>query len=119
MLDEHMRARQQHASDYLLEDEGLTGELTDNQARPLLDWATLQASTLAADPRYSDEEVTSLLKAIRRAIRHVVSTAADEFDTAKLVALAEQKLGEEQGITDEEQRTESGESAAGDEESVF
>lgn len=94
--DDHLTARQQRASEYLLEDEGLTGDLVDDQARPLLDWATSQANLVAADPARSDDEVQAMVKAIRRAVRHIASTAADEYDPQRLVALAAQKLVEEQ-----------------------
>ena len=90
--------RQQRAVDYILEDERLTSDLTDNQARPLIAWATAQAATAAADQTRSDEEVDAALQAIRRALLRVASTAASahEHDAERLVMLAQHALGQPQ-----------------------
>lgn len=92
--DDSLAERQQRAIERILEDEGLTSDLSDDQARPLIAWARYQASLVAADPAYSDEEVTAALRAIRKAVIHVPSRAPNEHDPTRLVALAQQLLNE-------------------------
>jgi hypothetical protein len=87
--------RRRHASEYLLDDERLTRELTDRQARVLLDWATFQALIVAANPAYDEQEFESALTTIRRAVRHVSRTFSDEHDPARLIPLAQEALEQE------------------------
>ncbi len=91
---QELAARQQRASEYFLEHEGLTGDLPDTQARVLLAWASARAGTLAADAARSDAEVDALLGMIRRAVRSVaqtIATAATTDDsTTDLAQRAEQ-----------------------------
>lgn len=89
-----MNERQQRAAERILEDEGLTGTLTDAQARPLIDWASAQAARVAADPTRSDAEVDAALGALRQALLRVSSTAADAQDAERLVALAQQAFAQ-------------------------
>lgn len=92
-MNERMTSeRQQRASERILEDEGLTGDLTDHQARPLIEWASSLATALAADPALSDAAVDAAVGAIRRAVLQVASAAPDEHDPERLVALARAAL---------------------------
>jgi hypothetical protein len=97
MDEAYLLARRQRASDYLLGNERLTRELTDDQARVLLDWASQQTDRAAADRACSDQELDSLLQAVRRAVRHVARTSADEHDPARLMWLAERALADGTG----------------------
>lgn len=97
MNEQHnLTERQQRAVEYIFEDERLTSDLTDDQARPLIAWATAQAATAAADLTRSDEEIDATLRAIRRALLCVASTAASahEHDAERLVMLAQQALSQ-------------------------
>jgi hypothetical protein len=93
--DTYLHARQQRASEYFLENERLTRNLTDDQARPLITWASQQAAWFAADPARSDAEVEQALQAIRRAVLSVAQNAADEHDSARLEALAYAALAQQ------------------------
>jgi hypothetical protein len=84
--------RQQRAAERILEDERLTRDLTDDQARPLVEWASTQAALVAADTTCSETELDDRIAAIRRAVVHVGRTAAGEHDAARLVALAQESL---------------------------
>lgn len=84
--------RQQQAAERILEDAGLTGDLTDTQARPLIDWASSVAARIASDTTCSDDEVDMAVGAVRRAVLYVADAHADEQDVAQLVLLARQKL---------------------------
>jgi hypothetical protein len=84
--------RQQEAVERIQEDERLTSDLTDDQARPLIEWASYQAAMAATNAALSDEAVAQAVSAIRRAIFRVSSDAPDEHDPDTLVALAQQAL---------------------------
>lgn len=84
--------RQQRAAERILEDEGLTGDLTDTQARPLIVWASQRAAAVAVDPARSDEDVSQTVTAIRRAVLRTASAAAAEQTAEELIALAETHL---------------------------
>jgi hypothetical protein len=83
---EDLSERQRRAAEELLEDEGLTGDLTDEQARPLLDWASAEAARAAKDPSRSDEDLSADVARIRRAVREAARDA--EAAPAELVARA-------------------------------
>ncbi len=85
-----MTERQLRAAEYFMEHQRLTSDLVDDQARPLIQWASYQAALAAGDPERTDEELDTIMQSIRRAIRWVVANAADEFDPERLVALANQ-----------------------------
>jgi hypothetical protein len=85
-------ARQQRVREYFQENERLTRELTDEQARALITWASEYVSSIAADPSRSDAQIDSLLQAVRQAVRHVARTFAHEQDSTRLVLLARQAL---------------------------
>jgi L-lactate utilization protein LutC len=95
MDDAARRERQQRASEYFLENERLTRNLTDDQARPLIEWASQQAAWMAADPARSDADVEQVLQAIRRAVLTVAHTAAHEHDRARLEELARAALAQQ------------------------
>jgi hypothetical protein len=94
MDDAHLEARQQRASEYFMENERLTRNLTDDQARPLITWASQQAASIAANPARSDAEVEQALQAIRRAVLAVAHYAAHEHDSTRLEALARAALAQ-------------------------
>jgi len=84
--------RQQLAAERILEDEGLTGDLTDAQASALLEWASAEAAHIAADMAISDAEVEAAVTAIRRAVSQVATSAAAEIEPERLVILAQKAL---------------------------
>jgi hypothetical protein len=92
MDQQQLQARQQRASDYFLENERLTRDLTDDQAQVLVIWASQQASSYAGDPAHSDAQVEAHLLALRSAVLHVARSAPTEHDPQCLVALAAQAL---------------------------
>lgn len=89
--------RQQRAVEYFLDNESLTSDLTDELARPLIEWATTHAAQAAADEQYTDEDLDSLLVALRRAVRHVASDPMDDDTPEQLWARADDALAN-QGI---------------------
>ncbi len=84
--------RQQQAAERILEDPGLTNDLTDAQARPLIDWASSVAARIASDTTCSDDDVDMAVGAVRRAVLYVADAHVDEQDATQLVLLARQKL---------------------------
>lgn len=101
LVDRKLTERQQRAAESIQENETLTSDLTDNQARTLLDWASYQAALIAGDPSRSDQAVDEAVKTIRRAVRHIASNIAgtggtneDEYevDAEHLLTLAQQEL---------------------------
>lgn len=91
MTEDATKERQARAAERLLEDEGLTGDLTDDQAKPLLEWASAEAARAAADPAKTEEELDEALRAIRRAVLKAAQEGASE-DGERLVARAEEAL---------------------------
>src|SRR5688572_2950427 len=87
---DNLTPRQQSAAESIQEDEGLTGDLTDDQARALVRWAGTAAARAAA-PGPSDDEAAALVGAVRRAARQAAHQAAPGQD---IVALAEAALAE-------------------------
>ncbi|MBP1467391.1 hypothetical protein EYB53_016885 [Candidatus Chloroploca sp. M-50] len=90
-MGEKLTPRQEMAAERLMEDEGLTGDLLDEQAAPLIRWAT-EAAVKVAAPEVSEEEEEAGLRAIAQAVRQVARSAGAERDPARLVALAEAAL---------------------------
>lgn len=84
--------RQRRVSEWLMEDAGLTGDLIDSQATPIITWATRLAATIAADAARSDAEVDAAVSAIRRAIMRVASAATSDDSPADLLARLEQTV---------------------------
>jgi hypothetical protein len=85
-------ARRQQAAERIMEDAGLTGDLTDDLARPLIEWATRQADRIAADAARSDAEVDAAIGALRRALLQVTQAATADHTAGQLVALAHHTL---------------------------
>lgn len=85
-------ARQQQAAERIMEDAGLTGDLTDDLARPLIEWATRQAAQIAADAARSDAEVDAAIGAIRRTLLRVTQAVTADHTAGQLVALAHHTL---------------------------
>lgn len=84
--------RQERAAERMLEDEGLTGGLSDEPARALIAWAQQAALGAAAPPERTDEQVAALLQAIRRAARQAAATSPG--DPLLLAAAADRALAE-------------------------
>src|SRR3989442_15228241 len=82
--------RQQRMAERILEDENLRGDLEDDAATALIDWASERAAAAAADPARSDAVVEAQVQAIRQAAR----AAARSGETApqRLIALAAARL---------------------------
>ena len=95
MSDQALSSRQQRAVDYILDDESLTSDLTDDQARPLIDWATEQAARVAADPNRPESEIDNAIRAIRRSILRISSLAPDEHNAERLVGLAQTEFNQQ------------------------
>lgn len=92
--DSALAERQQRAAEHILDDERLTSDLTDDQACPLIEWASYQAALAASDPRRTDEAVDAAVSTLRRAVLRAASIASreQEHDPERLVALARQQL---------------------------
>ncbi|MCC7367806.1 MAG: hypothetical protein IT306_05260 [Chloroflexi bacterium] len=80
--------RQERAAGRILDDEGLRGDLTDDEYQPLLDWALAQTDALAAataalDDEQADTTIEAGLVAIRDALQvaqeaHTAPTLGEE-----------------------------------------
>jgi hypothetical protein len=81
-----MNERQQRMAERILEDENLRGELEDDAATALVDWASAQAAAAAADPARSDAVVEAQVQAIRQAAR--AAALSGETEPQRLIALA-------------------------------
>jgi hypothetical protein len=95
MSDDPLSKRQQRAAEAILEDERLTGDLTDERATLLIEWASQRAVFAAANPNDSDEEIDQRVRAIRWAVRHAARTALETDDAKRLVERAEELLTKE------------------------
>ncbi len=84
--------RQQQAAERIMEDPGLTGDLTDDLAGPLIEWASRQAAHIAADAARSDAEVDVGIGAIRRTLLQVTPLATTDHTAGQLVVLARHTL---------------------------
>lgn len=85
--------RQQRVVERILEDESLRGELEDQAATALINWASERAGTIAADSSRSDQEVDAATQAIRMAAREAAN--GGESDAERLVAAAEAALAKQ------------------------
>lgn len=83
-----LTSRQQRAAERILEDEGLTGELSDGLAEYLIHWAS-DLAIHAAAPQYTDAQADAYIAAIRQAARRAARQAATGQD---LIALAQAAL---------------------------
>ena len=82
--------RQQRMAERILEDERLRGNLEDDAATALVDWASQRAAAAAADPARPDEDVEAQVEAIRKAAR--AAALSGETEPRRLIALAEARL---------------------------
>jgi hypothetical protein len=82
--------RQQRMAERILEDEHLRGDLEDDAATALIDWASARAAAAAADPARTDAAVESQVQAIRQAAR--AAALSGETEPHRLIALASAKL---------------------------
>src|SRR5262245_42926161 len=79
--------RQQRMVERVQEDERLRGDLPDDAATALVEWASKHVAAAAADPARPDAEVEAKVQAIRTAARAVARTG--ETDPQRLIALAD------------------------------
>src|SRR3954452_20427337 len=82
--------RQQRMAERILEDETLRGDLEDDAATALLNWASEQAASAAADPARSDTAVEADVQVIRQAAR--AAALSGETAPPRLIALASAQL---------------------------
>jgi hypothetical protein len=82
--------RQQRLIERVQEDERLRGDLTDDAATALVEWASQRVAAAAADPARPDTDVEAEVQAIRTAAR--AAARAGEADSQRVVALAEAAL---------------------------
>ena len=82
--------RQQRLIERVQEDERLRGDLTDDTATALVEWASQRVAAAAADPARPDADVETEVQAIRTAAR--AAARAGEDDPQRVVALADAAL---------------------------
>ena len=82
--------RQQRMAERILEDENLRGDLEDDAASALVDWASAQAAAAAGDPTRTDAIVEAQVQAIRQAAR--AAALSGETAPQRLIALAAANL---------------------------
>jgi hypothetical protein len=87
--------RQQRMIERVQEDERLRGDLPDDAATALVEWASQRVATAAAEPSRPDAEVEAEVQAIRAAAR--AAARAGETDPQRLLALAETELAQSTG----------------------
>ena len=82
--------REQRMAERILEDESLRGDLEEDAATALVDWASAQAAAAAADPDRTDAAVEAQVQAIRQAAR--AAARSGETEPQRLIALATAQL---------------------------
>jgi len=82
--------RQQRMAERILEDENLRGDLEDDAATALVDWASKRAAAAAADPARTDADVEAQVQAIRQAAS--AAARSGETEPQRLIALAAARL---------------------------
>jgi hypothetical protein len=82
--------RQQRMAERILEDESLRGDLEDDAAAALVDWASQRAESAAADPAQTDDQVEAQVQLIRQAAR--AAALSGETEPKLLIAFAESRL---------------------------
>jgi hypothetical protein len=85
--------RQQRMVERVQEDERLRGELPDDAATALVEWASRRVAAAAADPARSDAEVEAEVQAIRAAAR--AAARAGEEEPQRVVARANAALAQQ------------------------
>jgi hypothetical protein len=78
----------------ILEDENLRGELEDDAATALVNWASEHAAAAAADPARTDAAVEAQVQSIRQAAR--AAALSGETEPQRLIALATARLAPSQ-----------------------
>ncbi len=78
--------REQRMAERILEDESLRGDLEDDAATALVDWASAQAAAAAANLERTDAVVEAHVQAIRKAAR--AAALSGETEPKRLIALA-------------------------------
>jgi hypothetical protein len=78
--------REQRMAERILEDESLRGDLEDDAATALVDWASAQAAAAAAESDRTDAAVENQVQAIRKAAR--AAALSGETEPKRLIALA-------------------------------
>src|SRR5215213_10857729 len=89
--------REQRMTERILEDESLRGDLEDDAASALIDWASAQAAAAAADPDRTDAAVEVQVQAIRKAAR--AAALSGETEPKRLIALAAAGLAPSPDVT--------------------
>jgi len=77
----NVAARQERAAGLILDDEGLRGDLTDDEFRPLLDWAIAASDRIAAAVKMPNEEaamteIGERVSAVKGAVRLAAEAVA-------------------------------------------
>ena len=83
--DEEIEAREQLAYERIMMDPNLTGDLIDEDAKTLLDWAQDEVGRLVAETRGMDDEAAweylgPKLSQLRREIRNISKRSAQADD---------------------------------------
>jgi hypothetical protein len=84
--------RQQRMLERVQEDERLRGDLPDDAATALVEWASQRVATAAAEPTRPDAEVEAEVQAIRAAAR--AAARVGETNPQRLLAIAETELAQ-------------------------
>jgi hypothetical protein len=84
--------RQQRMIERVQEDERLRGDLPDEAATVLVEWASQRVAAAAADPARPDADVEAEVVAIRAAARS--AARGGEADPQRVIALAEAALAQ-------------------------
>ena len=84
-MPESLQQRATNAVERFLEDEALTGDLTDAQAKPLITWATQEAHDLATKGARSLEEIEAELRLLKSAILAACEGVTEAHTGAALI----------------------------------
>jgi hypothetical protein len=84
--------RQQRMLERVQEDERLRGDLPDDAATALVEWASRRVAIAAAEPTRPDAEVEAEVQAIRAAAR--AAARAGQTEPQRVLAIAETKLAQ-------------------------
>src|SRR3954449_10609332 len=104
--------RQQRMAERILEDESLRGDLEDDAATALVNWASAQAAAAAADPDRADAVVEAQVQAIRKAAH--AAALSGETEPKRLIALAAAGLASSPGLAKVESPAVAAGAAAGE-----
>lgn len=87
-----LQERASQAVERFLEDEALTQDLSDTQAKPFIQWLTQEANTIALDEKLSDEEVKERLRALKSSALKACKQATEESTAEDLIKAASPNL---------------------------